>query len=158
MILSFINIGKVPREMLKTLGFALGLQHLPRDLANVNEWKIMFDPYRKVQTYMHCYSKADFFKEMASRDADLIWRSNLFKSVSNWAFVMRNFFYEIYLREADRKSVIFFFFKFFFSTCHLISFWEKCITLLKVLSLYYNQTLGKFILIGLSQSKIPAWV
>ena len=47
MILSFINIHKVPREMLKTSGFALGFQHLPRDLANVNEWKIMFDPYIK---------------------------------------------------------------------------------------------------------------
>ena len=35
MILSFINIRKV---------FALGFQHFPRDLANVNEWKIMFDP------------------------------------------------------------------------------------------------------------------
>ena len=59
MILSFINIRKVPREMLKTEGFALGFQHLPRDLANValgfqhlprdlanvNEWKIRFDPY-----------------------------------------------------------------------------------------------------------------
>ena len=44
MILSFINIRKVPREMLKTSGFALDFQHLPRDLANVNEWKIMFDP------------------------------------------------------------------------------------------------------------------
>ena len=39
MILSSINIRKVPRE-----GFALGFQHFPRDLANVNEWKIMFDP------------------------------------------------------------------------------------------------------------------
>ena len=29
---------------LKTSGFALGFQHFPRDLANVNEWKIMFDP------------------------------------------------------------------------------------------------------------------
>ena len=38
MILSFTNIRKVPREVLKTSGFA-------RDLANVNEWKIMFDPY-----------------------------------------------------------------------------------------------------------------
>ena len=27
----------------KTSGFALGFQHFPRDLANVNEWKIMFD-------------------------------------------------------------------------------------------------------------------
>ena len=47
MILSFINIRKGPREMLKTSGFALGFQHLPRDLANVNEWKIMFDPYNE---------------------------------------------------------------------------------------------------------------
>ena len=39
MILSFINIRKIPRE-----GFALGFQQIHRDLANVNEWKIMFDP------------------------------------------------------------------------------------------------------------------
>ena len=45
MILSFINIRQVPREMLKTSGFALAFQHLHRDLANVSEWKIMFDPY-----------------------------------------------------------------------------------------------------------------
>ena len=45
MILSFINIRKVPRGVLKTSGYALGFQHSPRDLANVNEWKIMFDPY-----------------------------------------------------------------------------------------------------------------
>ena len=42
-ILSFINIRKVPREISKTSGFCF--QHLPRNLANVNEWKIMFDPY-----------------------------------------------------------------------------------------------------------------
>ena len=62
MILSFINIRKVPREMLKTSGFALGFQHLPQDLANVNEWKIMFDPYycinskkthQKLRKYLH---------------------------------------------------------------------------------------------------------
>ena len=44
MILSFINIRKVPREVLKTEGpweFALGFQHFPWDLANVNEWKII---------------------------------------------------------------------------------------------------------------------
>ena len=35
----FINICKVPREMLKTEGKAQGFQHLPRDLANVNEWQ-----------------------------------------------------------------------------------------------------------------------
>ena len=44
MILSFINIRKVPRKVLKTSGFALCFQHLPRDIVNVNEWKIMFDP------------------------------------------------------------------------------------------------------------------
>ena len=45
--MSLVNIRKVPREMLKTSGFALGFQHLSRDLANVNEWKIMFDPYKE---------------------------------------------------------------------------------------------------------------
>ena len=44
MILSFNDIGKVPREVLKTSGFALGFQQFPWDLQNVNEWKIMFDP------------------------------------------------------------------------------------------------------------------
>ena len=29
----------------KTEGTALGFPHSPRDLANVNEWKIIFDPY-----------------------------------------------------------------------------------------------------------------
>ena len=28
----------------KTPDFALGFQQFPRDLANINEWKIMFDP------------------------------------------------------------------------------------------------------------------
>ena len=35
----FINIRKAPREVLKTEGEARGFQHLPRDLANVNEWQ-----------------------------------------------------------------------------------------------------------------------
>ena len=33
----FINIRKVPREVLKTEGEARGFRHLARDLANVNE-------------------------------------------------------------------------------------------------------------------------
>ena len=37
MILSFINIRKVPLEVLKTLGFALCFQHFPRDLTNVKD-------------------------------------------------------------------------------------------------------------------------
>ena len=43
MILSFINIGRVLGR-LKTEGEARGFQHFPRDLTNINEWKIMFDP------------------------------------------------------------------------------------------------------------------
>ena len=42
MIFEYINVCPVPREMLKT---SAGFQHLPRDLANVNAWKTMFDPY-----------------------------------------------------------------------------------------------------------------
>ena len=44
MILSFINIRKVPREMLKTSGFALGFQHLPWNLANVMNGKSCLIP------------------------------------------------------------------------------------------------------------------
>ena len=61
MILSFINIRKVPREMLKTSGFALGFQHLPRDLANVNEWKIMFDPYNNNLFYCRSFQIIYYF-------------------------------------------------------------------------------------------------
>ena len=66
---SFINIRKVPREVLKTEGEARGFQHLPRDLPNVNEWKIMFDPYitdkvrksweRKKINYQICIDMCD---------------------------------------------------------------------------------------------------
>ena len=41
----FINVRKVPREVLKTEGEARGFQYLPRDLANVMNDKIMFDRY-----------------------------------------------------------------------------------------------------------------
>ena len=47
MVFQCINIRQVPWEVLKTAAFGLGLgfQHLPRDLANFNAWKTMFDPY-----------------------------------------------------------------------------------------------------------------
>ena len=45
MVFQCINIRQVPWEVLKTAAFGLGFQHLPRDLANVNAWKTMFDPY-----------------------------------------------------------------------------------------------------------------
>ena len=45
MVFQFINIRQVPLEVLKTAASGLGFQHLPRDLANINAWKTMFDPY-----------------------------------------------------------------------------------------------------------------
>ena len=45
MVFQCINIRQVPWEVLKTAAFGLGFHHLPRDLANVNAWKTMFDPY-----------------------------------------------------------------------------------------------------------------
>ena len=49
MVFQCINIRQVPWEVLKTAAFGLGFQHLPRDLANVNAWKTMFDPYIEEQ-------------------------------------------------------------------------------------------------------------
>ena len=45
MVFQCINIRQDPWEVLKTATFGLGFQHLPRDLANVNAYKTMFDPY-----------------------------------------------------------------------------------------------------------------
>ena len=46
MVFQYINIRQeVPWERLKTAALGLGFQHLPQDLANVNAWKTMFDPY-----------------------------------------------------------------------------------------------------------------
>ena len=45
MVFQCINIRQVPWEVLKTAASGLSFQHLPRDLANVNAWKTMFDPY-----------------------------------------------------------------------------------------------------------------
>ena len=64
MILSFINIRKVPKEVLKTEGEARGFQHLLRDLANVNEWKIKFDPYIII------------LSEFPACSGHLFWRKN----------------------------------------------------------------------------------
>ena len=48
MVFQCIIIRQVPWEVLKTAAFGLGFQHLPRDLANVNAWKTMFDPYNMI--------------------------------------------------------------------------------------------------------------
>ena len=50
MTLSLIDICKVPLEVLKTLGLALGFQYFQWILSNINEWKIMFDPSNDLGT------------------------------------------------------------------------------------------------------------
>ena len=45
MVFQSINLRQVSWGVLKTAASGLGFQHLPRDLANVNAWKTMFDPY-----------------------------------------------------------------------------------------------------------------
>ena len=45
MVFQCINIRQVPWEVLKTAAFGLGFHNIPRDLANVNACKTMFDPY-----------------------------------------------------------------------------------------------------------------
>ena len=45
MVFQCINFRQVLWEVLKTAAFGLGFQHLPRDLANINALKTMFDPY-----------------------------------------------------------------------------------------------------------------
>ena len=52
MVFQCINIRQVPWEVLKT-GLGLGFQHLPRDVANVNAWQTMFDPF------INIYNEAD---------------------------------------------------------------------------------------------------
>ena len=54
MVFQCINIRQVLKEVLKTAAFGLGFQHLPRDLANVNAWKTMFDPCREAH---YCLKK-----------------------------------------------------------------------------------------------------
>ena len=75
MILSFINIRKIPREVLKTEGE----KQLLRALAKVNEWKIMFDPYI-------------FYQIMKSSNMERINSSSVLlpkieEEISNYAFM-----------------------------------------------------------------------
>ena len=53
MVYQCIYIRQVPREVLKTAASGLGFQHLLRDLAYVNAWKNMFDPYIKASPSPH---------------------------------------------------------------------------------------------------------
>ena len=50
----FINICKVPREVLKTSGFALGFQPSRGTLRMLMNYKIMFDRYYCINSTKHC--------------------------------------------------------------------------------------------------------
>ena len=56
MIFQCIDIRQVPWEVLKTETGGLSFQHLPRDLANVNAWKTMFDRYIGKWDKVNCYA------------------------------------------------------------------------------------------------------
>ena len=58
MVFQCIDIRQVPWEVLKTAAFGRGFQHFPRDLANVDAWKTMFDPY--IDSLSHNVRKLTF--------------------------------------------------------------------------------------------------
>ena len=58
MVFQYINFHQVPWEVLNTVASGLGVQHLPRELANVNAWKTMFEPYNEL--FACCASKVYF--------------------------------------------------------------------------------------------------
>ena len=62
MVFQCINIRLDPWEVVKTAAFGLDFQHLPRDLAIVNVWKTMFDPYSDNEN-----RDSDFRSYMCSR-------------------------------------------------------------------------------------------
>ena len=78
MIFQYINVCPVPREMLKTSAYGLGFQHLPRDLANVNAWKTMFDPYNRNQIFSNkeiflmSFNSGFFFGDCIIEQIDLL--------------------------------------------------------------------------------------
>ena len=78
MVFQCINIRQVPWEVLKTAAFGLGFQHLPRDLANVNARKPMFDPYidtcmSKILFDGRPWSEATFAQTYQSKYLTYIW-------------------------------------------------------------------------------------
>ena len=71
MVFQYINICQVPREMLKTSAYGLGFQLLPRDLANVNAWKTMFDPYIEDVHVCFCAQKYNFWQNYCNFDFEI---------------------------------------------------------------------------------------
>ena len=61
MVFHCINIRQVPWEVLKTAASGLGFQLLPQDLANVNAWKTMFDPFNIKYIFKNMLSFWSYF-------------------------------------------------------------------------------------------------
>ena len=75
MVFQCINIRQVPWEVLKTATTGLGFQHLPRDLANVNAFKTMFDPYNDKTNDTNVQSRKKSSKDTALEQSvrRLLW-------------------------------------------------------------------------------------
>ena len=80
MFFQCINICQVPWEALKTAAFGLGFQHLPQDLANVNAWRTMFDPYIDLLKYHVCEYLIPLsdWAEVVEQKYNLIWYHYLY--------------------------------------------------------------------------------
>ena len=82
MVFQCINIRQVPWEVLKTAAFGLGYQHLPRDLANVNVWKTMFDPYMYIPVPVNIYGVCILARQQIIRKKESTLRTQCLLSVS----------------------------------------------------------------------------
>ena len=86
MVFQCIKIRQVPREVLKPAACGLGFQHFPRDLANVNAWKTMFDPYN--ETVLSPRSghfpslHSETFRDQCCQCFDYFWIQTRVKSLS----------------------------------------------------------------------------
>ena len=78
MVFQCINIRQFPWEVVKPAAFGLGFQHLPRDLANVNTWKTMFDPYigikDETETLLLYYSEGQCVPLLHTGNTQLLYK------------------------------------------------------------------------------------
>ena len=109
------NVRQVPWEVLKTSASGLGFQHLPRDLANVNAWKPMFDPYNTgrrlpVVTHILVTSKnhCELFRKY--KISTLTSEVSCHLSLNSWSDKAAEGAWEIWKKKKKKKKKIFFFY------------------------------------------------
>ena len=81
MFFQCIKIRQVPGDVLKTAASGLGFQHLPRDLANVNAWKTMFDPYNGYWNIIYYVWSPNVPKSLYDATRSLIHTKVIFASI-----------------------------------------------------------------------------